>query len=251
MDDADQPEFKSKSRVNPGPLRQVLAVFGLVWIATAVLVRAERFLPLEGLSQGAIAALYLYLALRMAKQNRDPSRHGIDLGGLLAERGAGDLQARDLIRSAAREGAFALLIACLILPPFVVGFVLLNDFGTWRGLYLPPDPVSFAAAQWLAVGIPEEALFRGYFQTRLGDVWPRRSRWFGVEISWGALVVSSLMFAAVHFTELDPTRLAVVFPSLLFGWVREKRGGIGASAALHALCNIASETLFRTWIASS
>ncbi len=38
-------------------------------------------------------------------------------------------------------------------------------------------------------------------------------------------------------------RLAVFFPSLLFGWLRSRTGGIGASTVFHALCNTWSELL--------
>ena len=50
--------------------------------------------------------------------------------------------------------------------------------------------------------------------------------------------VSILLFA-------DPARLAVFFPSLLFGWMRSRTRGIGAGVAFHAMCNIFSETLMR------
>jgi membrane protease YdiL (CAAX protease family) len=33
-------------------------------------------------------------------------------------------------------------------------------------------------------------------------------------------------------------RLAVFFPALLFGWLRARTGGIGASVLFHASCNL-------------
>ncbi|MFI5301533.1 MAG: type II CAAX prenyl endopeptidase Rce1 family protein, partial [Polyangiales bacterium] len=47
--------------------------------------------------------------------------------------------------------------------------------------------------------------------------------------------------ATVH----DPARLAVFFPSLLFGWMRARTGGIGAGIAFHAACNLLSDGLAR------
>ena len=42
-----------------------------------------------------------------------------------------------------------------------------------------------------------------------------------------------------------PTRLAVFFPALLFGWLRARTGGIGASVCFHMLCNVYSQVLGR------
>ena len=61
------------------------------------------------------------------------------------------------------------------------------------------------------------------------------------------VVVTSVIFALGHVaTEVHPNRLAVFFPSLLFGWMRARRGGIGAAAAFHAICN-----LFASYLAQS
>jgi membrane protease YdiL (CAAX protease family) len=35
---------------------------------------------------------------------------------------------------------------------------------------------------------------------------------------------------------------------LLFGWVRAWRGGVGAAIALHAMSNLYSEILARSWL---
>jgi membrane protease YdiL (CAAX protease family) len=42
-----------------------------------------------------------------------------------------------------------------------------------------------------------------------------------------------------------PARLAVFFPALLFGWLRARTGGIGASVCFHAICNVYSQLLGR------
>ena len=38
---------------------------------------------------------------------------------------------------------------------------------------------------------------------------------------------------------------AVFFPALVFGWLRARTGGIGASMLFHALCNVYSQALGR------
>ena len=51
-----------------------------------------------------------------------------------------------------------------------------------------------------------------------------------------------------HFVTIPvPARLAVFFPSLVFGWLRAKTGGIGAPLAFHAFCNVFSEILGRAY----
>ena len=58
------------------------------------------------------------------------------------------------------------------------------------------------------------------------------------------LLVTSLIFALGHFATIrQPARLAVFFPSLLFGWLRYRTKGIGAGLAFHAACNVFSELL--------
>ena len=52
------------------------------------------------------------------------------------------------------------------------------------------------------------------------------------------------VFALGHFATIrEPTRLAVFFPSLLFGWLRARTGGVGAGIAFHTACNVFSELL--------
>jgi hypothetical protein len=88
------------------------------------------------------------------------------------------------------------------------------------------------------VALPEEAFFRGYLQTALDDRSPPKLRLWGAALGPGVLV-SSALFAVGHFLSVpDVGRLAVFFPSLLFGWLRARTGGIGASVVCHALCNL-------------
>ncbi len=93
--------------------------------------------------------------------------------------------------------------------------------------------------QIVLVAIPEEFFFRGYLQERFHKAWGR-AKWtvLGLPITWG-IVVSSVLFALVHVVATPHvTRLAVFFPSLLFGALREKTGGITASVFYHTACNL-------------
>jgi membrane protease YdiL (CAAX protease family) len=188
------------------------------------------------------------------------ARYGLRLGGLLdapaqAPSGVwGTL--RDLLSAllraaplALRELLWALLVALVVFPPFVVGFYLWHSPRGPFQLQLPDDFASYLLSQLLVVALPEEALFRGYFQGRLSERFAARRQLLFVSLSPPAFLLQALLFALIHFAvELQPARLAVFFPALLFGWVRELRGGIGAAAALHALCNLLSEVLVRGWL---
>jgi hypothetical protein len=101
------------------------------------------------------------------------------------------------------------------------------------------------AAQVVIVALPEEAFYRGYLQSRFEDAWPSRGRLFGAPVG-PAILVTSAVFALGHVATIrDPGRLAVFFPSLAFGWLRARTGGVGAPIAFHALCNLFSESLMR------
>ena len=42
-----------------------------------------------------------------------------------------------------------------------------------------------------------------------------------------------------------PSRLAVFFPALVFGWLRRRTGGVGAPVVFHAACNVFASALGR------
>jgi membrane protease YdiL (CAAX protease family) len=82
----------------------------------------------------------------------------------------------------------------------------------------------------------EEVFFRGILQGELLNRPWARWRWQGVSV---ANLLCSMAFSAVHFLHHPPLWAASVFlPSLLFGWMRERHHGIGASLALHSLFNL-------------
>lgn len=99
--------------------------------------------------------------------------------------------------------------------------------------------LSLLLTQLILVAVPEEFFFRGFLQERLHQAWGRDGiRILGLPLTWG-IVVSSLLFALVHLvSNLSLTRLSVFFPSLLFGALRERTGGIAASVVYHAASNL-------------
>jgi membrane protease YdiL (CAAX protease family) len=226
--------------------RTWLRPLGVATATTALVTALSYGVPLE---HAASAVGLAFLGVTYFLCLRDPSadgatRYGLSLGGLLDPE---PIQWPTLARSAASELGFALAVAAVVFPPFWIGF------RAWWSPVSPfrPAPLSplaqDALGQFLVIALPEEAFYRGYLQTRLDEAWPPRLRVLGTYVGPG-LVVTSVVFALGHVaTELHPDRLAVFFPSLLFGWMRARRRGIGAAAAFHALCNLFASYLARSY----
>jgi membrane protease YdiL (CAAX protease family) len=102
--------------------------------------------------------------------------------------------------------------------------------------------------QLLMVALPEEFFYRGYIQGRLNELSTRRWR-LGPFHTSPPILVTSALFALGHFVVgLDAQRLAVFFPSLLFGWLRDRTGGLVAPVIYHAACNLMVElTVVHYW----
>jgi membrane protease YdiL (CAAX protease family) len=238
--------------------RQILWAYVLVCTAVFAVTRLDENALLGQYVQVAVAAIFLLTAIRFTRGN--PAHFGVALGGLLEppedEQPAGPLGLFDLGRairnalpSGMRELAVALGVAAVVFPLFAAGFYWWNEPRAGFSLTLPPNLASFVLAQLVVVALPEEAFFRGYLQTALSDLEKSRVRVLGVRLAPGAWFLQAALFAGIHFiVEPQPSRLAVFFPGLLFGWCRAWRGGIGAALALHALSNLYSEILARSWL---
>lgn len=218
-------------------------------LATTACVTAISYLTPERYAATAVGLAFLIVtyALTLAGKDDDNERvrsFGLSLGGLLE---LSPIDPRRLLRDAARATGLALGVACVLFPPFWLGFVW------WWDVSRPFDPASLfeilkaAPDELLVVALSEEAFFRGYLQSALDRAWRPRWRVLGANVG-PALLVTSVLFAAGHFsTRPDPARLAVFFPSLVFGWLRAKSGGIGAPMVFHALCNLFAMYLARSY----
>ncbi len=110
-----------------------------------------------------------------------------------------------------------------------------------------PEFWKYSAYQLIIVALPEEVFFRGYVQSSLNLIFPRKWRLFGVNFGWG-LLITALVFAFAHsLIALEWWHFAIFFPALLFGYVREKTGTVTAPILLHALSNILMYILTYTY----
>ena len=266
ISDLHEPTEGDARRRKSAALREVALVYAGVCAATFALGALREIPGLRDAAHLGIAALFLAVPLWRARRDAGGARrYGIDLAGLLEAppedddeppRSPGPLGLFDLgraLRDAApaglRELGVSLLVALVVFPPFVVGFWLWHAPTRAFAWSPPPDLASFALTQLVLVGLPEEALFRGYVQTRLHDAFPPTRRWLGAPLHLGVLALQAALFAVVHLaTEPYAVKLAVFFPGLLFGWLRAWRGGIGAAILFHAMSNVLAEILVRGWL---
>jgi membrane protease YdiL (CAAX protease family) len=187
-----------------------------------------------------LGATYL---LVWRKDDATVVRSGLSLGGLVLPT---PVSGTGIARDALRAFAWALAAALVTFGPFWIGFRYV-----WRvrgpfAMALPPSELAEAAlAQLVLVALPEEAFYRGYMQSRLDEAFSKRISVLGAPVGL-SLVLTSVVFAVGHVATIpSPARLAVFFPSLAFGWLRARTGGIGAACVFHAICNVYSELLGR------
>lgn len=240
-------EPSRKIVTQPAGLWQPLGVAALV---TALATALSYLLPDSWAATG-VGFVFLFATYRLVVRRDDTQQireFGLSLGGLLEP---APLSPRHLLHCTLRALAYALGTALVIYPFFWLGFRI-----WWRVDSFHPAPLgpllSDAPGQLLVIALPEEAFYRGYLQTALGKALREETRGavsiLGTRIG-PSIVLTSAIFALGHLlTELNPARLAVFFPSLVFGLLRARTRGIGSSVLFHALCNLFSAYLLRSYL---
>jgi uncharacterized protein len=212
----------------------------VAFAVTGVVALLSFLLPPEWQSTGVGLCLVGATYLLVLRADADRIRHyGLGLGGAFEPV---PLELRRLLLALWSSLRWTLACAVLFFPAFWVGFV-----GWWnpvRGFDWPPPPgLDLVLTQILGIAVPEEMFYRGYVQTALDDAFRFRFQFLGATLGAGVLL-GSVVFALGHFaTHAHPARLAVFFPSLVFGWLRARTRGVGASVFFHAACNLFSAYL--------
>ncbi len=238
--------FGSRRKITVTPrtgLSRPLLVAALV---TTLATACSYLLP-DGWAAHGVGLTFLgatYWLVVRGDDNERVREHGLSLGGLVE---LAPLSWPRIARDTARAVTYALGAALLIYPFFWLGFRL-----WWNVDHFHPAPfgpvLSDAAGQLLMIALPEEAFYRGYLQTTLDRELDKSVTILGTRVGLG-IVLTSAIFAVGHLlTELNPARLAVFFPSLVFGLLRARTGGIGASIVFHAMCNLFSAYLIRSYM---
>lgn len=226
-------------------MRSAARPLGVAAAVTLVATASSYLLP-ESWAATGVGFTFLLATYWLVVRGDDLQRireFGLSLGGLLEP---SELSARRLFRDALSALGYATAAALVIYPFFWLGFRIWWKTGAFHPAPLGPV-ASDALGQLLVIALPEEAFYRGYLQTSLERSFEKKLVIWGAPVGWG-IVITSAIFAVGHLlTELNPARLAVFFPSLVFGFLRSKTRGIGASLTFHAMCNLYSAYLIRSY----
>jgi membrane protease YdiL (CAAX protease family) len=237
-------ELERRTAPHREPLVEALWVSADVTVAVAAIAMGLPERWHATLVGGAFLAATWVLVWR--KSDADVLRAGLALGGLVIP---GRLDIRSLFRNVGIACAWGFGLTAIVAVPFFLGW------HAWWSRSMPRLSFSLAVrpidaadevlAQLLVIALPEEAFYRGYLQSRLDEAWAPRWRVLGAQVGPG-LIMGAAIFAFGHVVTVHlPTRLAVFFPALVFGWLRARTGGIGASVCFHTMCNLYSQALGR------
>jgi membrane protease YdiL (CAAX protease family) len=206
-------------------LRDAILVYLAAVLLAVAVVQLKRFIPLvKGNASVIVAAGFLVLTVLAVWRRKEELRDY----GFGPDHWKGEI-------------LFVLLLCAVIFPPYIVGFKIY-----WH----PPSPFHFrltmplwtlALNHLVVVALPEELLFRGFIQQRLGAVLKKRIRIAGMTLGWH-IPAAAALFALGHLaSNPHPNRLATFFPALVFGVIRERRGSLIGCIRFHAACNIFSD----------
>lgn len=123
-------------------------------------------------------------------------------------------------------------------PPGLASIITPYVEPTMPRLRLPDGFALMIPVQLFVVALPEELFYRGWMQSAWAGTAPgRKTRILGADLRAG-FVATQVLFALGHLVILQPWRLGTFFPGLLFGWLREKTGGLVAPILVHASSNL-------------
>jgi hypothetical protein len=217
--------------MNPGG-RAILVEQVLLWLGTLLAIRAVVSLWEMGVHEAILAlvpVLFMYVPdWWCTRRGLDPDTYHLGLPGL-----------RDPAwgRALKLNAVFIGIVA----GPFLLGYHLWQTAvmgfgyqGTW-----PSQPLMLMGYHLFFVAIPEEMYYRGFMQTRMDQVWTPRWRILGATLGPGWLVTCVLFAFGHSIVQVQWWHVAIIFPSLAFGWMRARTDDVIAGALFHAVCNIA------------
>ncbi len=219
--------------LRPTARRLVLLEVMLLWLGVNLLIRGilalQQGLGLHPAVQALVPFLFIYAPVGLCRLRRvDSYSYKLYIPAF-----------RDIPAWSRALGINVRLLA-LGLVPWLLAYHLYQTglFGVHPTWQMPDDLPTVMAYHLFFVAIPEEFFYRGYIQTRLNEVFPRRFMVAGIPFGYG-MFIATIMFAFGHsLVEFQWWHFATFFPGLLFALLRERTGGIMAGAFCHAACNI-------------
>lgn len=101
-----------------------------------------------------------------------------------------------------------------------------------------PQPWKVLTYNFIITAIPEEFFNRGYIQSMLNQVFPKKWHILGADLGW-AWIITAVIFTVFHkVLDFRLWQFGIFFIALVLGYLREKTGTITASILLHAVFNI-------------
>lgn len=136
-----------------------------------------------------------------------------------------------------------ILVSFLLFPLFLVGNHLFQTHFLHTHYFPLKDHSKLYNAFFFhlfLVALPEEFFFRGYFLSRMQQVFKGGPKFFGVRMGIGFFLTSGLFALSHSLIEFQIWHILIFFPGLIFGWLKEKTGGLTAPILFHAFCNLCS-----------
>ncbi len=239
--------------VPPGARGKALLEVTALWLVTLLAIRLVVMVQRGGLPDWTLAAvpfLFIYVPVGLCRwRGVDPDDYRLSMPAF-DDRAAWTLALR-----------LNLVLIGIIVVPWLLGYHAWQNLFAWLvdgwrhgqewsfdtldlvgrvtpTATLPRDAWLLVPYHLFFVALPEEFFYRGYLQTRLNEVFPRRFVAFGAAWGWG-LPIACAYFAFGHsLVEVRWWHFATFFPGLLFGWLRERTGNPVAGALFHAWCNV-------------
>jgi len=200
---------------------------------------------------------FLYLPLFFARGRKEPERGKQSWSSRFwtfdyAEYGV-------TLRNWRLDLKLALLVFLIVAPLYLVAYVAYAEALSWLParwavhlspyfgnlVFRPRLPDHFGlwiVDQLFVVAVPEEFFYRGYLQGRLREAYPQGRLFLGARLG-PAFFFTAALFAIGHLSIFHVWRLAVFFPGLVFGWLRERTGTVLGASLLHAGFNLYEMTL--------
>lgn len=245
---SDAPAAAGRSRRWPSPVVEVVALYLATLVAIRVVVQLVQSAGLPDLFLALVPILFMYAPVWVCRwRGADPWDYPMALPSFRDPEPWLDALKLNLV------------IWTVVAIPYVLGYHAWQTYGvpavqdlfsirlyahppelrwTW-----PSNPLKLVAYHLFFVAVPEEMFYRGYLQTRLDEVWAPRWRILGATVGPG-LLVTCVLFAFGHsLVILQWWHVFIIVPSLAFGWLRARTGGIVAGAMFHAWCNVTVATL--------
>jgi len=243
---AERPAAPGPKATPGSPAREAVTLWA---IGFALIITASLLVP--NYAKLVATVSFLYLPLLFARRQELPEKSPT----LLSRFWTFDYRELGVsTRNWRQDVKLALGVFAVVAPVYFVGYLLYPEIlkhlprtlavhlsphlasGTFH-LRLPARFGEWAIDQTLVVALPEEFFYRGYLQTRLRESYPGGKKFLGARLG-PAFFLTAALFAVGHLAIFEAWRLAVFFPALLFGWLREKTGTVLGATLLHAAFNL-------------